>query len=163
MGLGGRDATTRISRWRARQWWHCRSPGSASAATERRLLYIAAPGIRNYVSYGGVGILVYDIGDGYKFVKRIPTWNVPPDQQPENVKGIEASARTGMLYVSTMKRLGCIDLVSEKMVWERELEGGCDRMALSPDGSDSVRSLIRGAALECRQRRNRRHDREGGH
>jgi DNA-binding beta-propeller fold protein YncE len=104
------------------------------AATEKRLLYIAVPGIRNYVSYGGVGILVYDIGDRYKFVKRIPTWNVPPGQQPENVKGIEASARTGMLYVSTMKRLGCIDLVSEKMVWERELEGGCDRMALSPDG-----------------------------
>ena len=30
--------------------------------------------IRNCVSYGGVGILVHDIGDGYKFVKRIPTW-----------------------------------------------------------------------------------------
>ena len=33
-----------------------------------------------------------------------------------------------------MKRLGCIDLVSEKMVWEKEPEGGCDRMAISPDG-----------------------------
>ena len=105
-----------------------------TAATERHLLYIAAPGIRNYVSYGGVGILVYDIGEGYKFVKRIPTWGVSSGQEPENVKGVEASARTGKLYVSTMKRLGCIDLVSEKMVWERELEGGCDRMALSPDG-----------------------------
>lgn len=106
----------------------------ATAAAERRLLYIATPGIRNYVSYGGVGVLVYDIADGYKFVKRIPTWNLLPNQQPENVKGIEASARHGKLYVSTIKRLGCIDLVSEKMVWERELEGGCDRMALSPDG-----------------------------
>jgi DNA-binding beta-propeller fold protein YncE len=105
-----------------------------TAAAERRLLYIAAPGIRNYVSYGGIGVLVYDAGDGYKFVKRIPTWNVPPDQQPENVKGIEASAATGKLYISTIKRLGCLDLVSEKMVWEREPEGGCDRMALSPDG-----------------------------
>jgi DNA-binding beta-propeller fold protein YncE len=106
----------------------------ATAATERHLLYIATPGIRNYVSYGGVGVLVYDISDGYKFVKRIPTWNVPSGQEPENVKGVEASAATGKLYVSTTKRLGCIDLVTEKMVWEKELEGGCDRMALSPDG-----------------------------
>ena len=105
-----------------------------TAAAERRLLYIAVPGIRNYVAYGGVGILVYDIGGGYKFVKRIPTWSAPAEQQPENVKGIEASAQTGKLYVSTMRRLGCIDLVSEKMVWQKALEGGCDRMALSPDG-----------------------------
>ena len=104
------------------------------AATEKRLLYIATPGIRNYVSYGGVGVLVYDIAEGYKFVKRIPTWSVPSGQEPENVKGVEASAGTGRLYVSTTKRLGCIDLVSEKMVWSKELEGGCDRMALSPDG-----------------------------
>ena len=105
-----------------------------TAAAERRLLYIATPGIRNYVSYGGVGVLVYDIAAGYKFLKRIPTWTVPPGQEPENVKGVEASAQTGKLYVSTTKRLGCIDLVSEKMAWEKELEGGCDRMALSPDG-----------------------------
>jgi hypothetical protein len=87
------------------------------------------------VSYGGVGVLVYDIGDGYKFVKRIPTWNVPGGGEPENVKGVAASARTGKLYVSTMKRLGCFDLVTEKLVWETQPEGGCDRMALSPNGS----------------------------
>ena len=34
----------------------------AEAASERHLLYIAEPGIRNYVEYGGVGVLVYDIG-----------------------------------------------------------------------------------------------------
>jgi DNA-binding beta-propeller fold protein YncE len=28
----------------------------------------------------------------------------------------------------------CIDLVTEKPVWDKEFEGGCDRMALSPDG-----------------------------
>ena len=77
---------------------------------------------------------MYDVSDGYKFVKRIPTWSVLPNQEPENVKGVEASARTRKLYVSTVKRLACIDLVSEKMVWDKEPEGGCDRMALSPDG-----------------------------
>lgn len=108
---------------------------ASAAARERRLLYVVTPGIRNYVSYGGVGVLVYDIGDGYKFVKRIPTWNVPDGQQPENVKGVAANGRTGKLYVSTMKRLGCFDLVTEKLVWETQPEGGCDRMALSPNGS----------------------------
>jgi hypothetical protein len=103
-------------------------------AAERRLLYIAVPGIRNYVEYGGVGVLVYDIGNSYRFVKRIPTWEVPEGRQPENVKGVAASAATGRLYVSTIRRLGCIDLLTDSMVWSKELEGGCDRMAISPDG-----------------------------
>lgn len=107
---------------------------AAAAAGERHLLYIAEPGIRNYVSYGGVGVLVFDIGEGYRFVKRIPTWDVPAGQEPENVKGVAASARTGRLYVSTIKRIGCLDLLTDRMVWEKALEGGCDRMALSPDG-----------------------------
>src|SRR5262245_66187194 len=33
---------------------------SGAAAAERRLLYVAEPGIRNYVRYGGIGVLVYD-------------------------------------------------------------------------------------------------------
>ncbi len=107
----------------------------AGAATERRFLYVAEPGIRNYVAYGGVGVLVYDIDKGYTFVKRIPTWETAPGAQPENVKGAAASARTGRFYVSTIRRLGCIDLVTDRMVWQKELEGGCDRMALSPDGT----------------------------
>ena len=107
---------------------------AATTGTERHLLYIAQPGIRNYVSYGGVGVLVYDVDKGYELVKRIPTWTVPAGKEPENVKGVAASERTGRLYVSTIKRLGCIDLVTDRMLWEVEPEGGCDRMALSPDG-----------------------------
>ena len=34
----------------------------------RRLLYVAQPGIRNYLEYGGHGIIVFDIDDGHKFV-----------------------------------------------------------------------------------------------
>src|SRR5262245_28119985 len=104
------------------------------ADSERRLLYIAEPGIRNYVEYGGVGVLVYEIDNDYHFVRRIPTWDVPAGQDPENVKGVAASAKTGRLYVSTIKRLGCIDLGTDRMLWQKELEGGCDRMAVSPDG-----------------------------
>ncbi len=110
------------------------STGRRAAVEERHLLYVASPGVRNYVEYGGVGILVFDIDAGHKFVKRIPTWNAPEGQPAENVKGIAASAKTAKIYVSTPKRLACFDLVTEKKVWEREYEGGCDRMALSPDG-----------------------------
>lgn len=104
------------------------------ATSERHLLYIAEPGIRNYVRYGGVGVLAYDIGKDYQFVKRIPTWEVPAGQDPENVKGVAASAKTRRLYVTTIRRTGCIDLTTERMVWEKALEGGCDRLAISPDG-----------------------------
>src|SRR5215472_12877266 len=69
-------------------------------ARAEHLLYVASPGIRNYTQYGGVGILVFDIDHGFRFVKRIPTWTVPPGAQPENVKGIAASANTGRLYVT---------------------------------------------------------------
>jgi hypothetical protein len=105
-----------------------------ASGEEKHLLYVAAPGIRNYVEYGGVGILVYDIDRGHRWIKRIPTWDVPPGKAPENIKGIAASARTGKLYLSTPARVACFDLITEKMVWEKAYEGGCDRMAISPDG-----------------------------
>ncbi len=108
--------------------------GGANAVEERHLLYVAVPGIRNYVEYGGAGLLVYDMDDGHRFLKRIPTFDVPAGTEPENVKGVAAHAGTGRVYISTPKRVGAFDLATEKMVWNREYEGGCDRMALSPDG-----------------------------
>jgi len=101
---------------------------------EQHRLYVAVPGIRNDPQYGGIGILVYDIDAGYKFIKRIPTWDSSPGQEAENVKGIAASAKTDKLYVSTIKRVACFDLITEKKVWERTYEGGADRLAISPDG-----------------------------
>src|SRR5262249_52943488 len=32
--------------------------------------------------------------------------------------------------------LSCIDLVSEKVLWEKPYTGGCDRMSITPDGKD---------------------------
>jgi outer membrane protein assembly factor BamB len=109
-------------------------PGEAPKGKEQHLLYVASPGIRNYVEHGGVGILVYDIDAGYKFVRRIPTWDVPEGQKPENVKGIAASARTGRVYVTTLNRMMALDAVTGKKYWDKSYEGGCDRMAISPDG-----------------------------
>lgn len=103
-------------------------------AAGHHFLYVSEPGIRNYVEYGGVGVLVYDIDAGYTFVRRFATQAVPPGQAPENVKGIAASAATGRLYVTTIKRLMAFDLATDKKLWDKELPGGADRLAISPDG-----------------------------
>lgn len=106
-----------------------------SNAAERRLLYAATPGVRNYLEYGGHGVVVFDIDHDHKFVKRIPLGGLDQDGKPMNVKGIAACAATQRLYVTTIKTLQCLDLVSEKVLWEKSYAGGCDRLALSPDGS----------------------------
>jgi len=108
--------------------------GQQHSTGEEHLLYVASPGIRNYTQYGGVGILVFDIDRGFQFVKRIPTFDVPPGQQPENVKGIAASAETGRIYVTTLHRTMALDALTGKKLWDKAYEGGCDRLAISPDG-----------------------------
>jgi DNA-binding beta-propeller fold protein YncE len=110
-------------------------PGLHGVDRERHLLYVAVPGIRNYVEHGGVGVLVFDINKGYRFTKRIPIFKLNPGEAPEPIKGIAASAMTGRLYLTTPSRLVSIDLRSEQIVWNKTLDGGCDRMAISPDGT----------------------------
>ena len=107
---------------------------STALAEEHRYLYVAVPGIRNYLEYGGHGLLVFDIDHGHKFLKRIPTAGLDVDGKPLNVKGIIASAKAGRVWISTIKTLTCLDLASEKILWERAYEGGCDRMSITPDG-----------------------------
>jgi hypothetical protein len=109
-------------------------PADPSSNALKRRLYVAVPGIRNYLEYGGHGLLVFDIDHEHRFVKRIPTAGLDAKGVPLNVKGICASARTRRLYISTIKQLMCLDLVSEKPLWEKTYELGCDRMAITPDG-----------------------------
>jgi DNA-binding beta-propeller fold protein YncE len=118
----------------------------APKQAEQHLLYVASPGIRNYTEYGGVGLLVFDIDQGYKFVRRIPTWNVPAGEKPENVKGIAASAKTGRVYVTDLTHTIAIDAVSGKVIWDKAFEGGCDRLAISPDGKTLYIPQFEGAS-----------------
>ncbi len=99
-----------------------------------RYLYVAAPGIRDYLGYGGHGILVFDMDNGHRFVKRIATGGLHPDKTPSNVKGIAVSIPLNSIYISTIESLQRIDLATGKLVWEKLFEGGCDRMSVSPDG-----------------------------
>jgi len=115
--------------------WLVLAAGISSAAeTSGRFLYVATPGIRNYLEYGGHGLLVFDIDHGHRFVKRIPTAGLDDKGVPRNVKGICANAGTKRVYVSTTHTLQAIDLINEKVLWERAYPTGCDRMSMSPDG-----------------------------
>ncbi len=107
--------------------------GSQQAKTGH-FLYVATPGIRDYLGYGGHGLLVFDIDNNHKFVKRIPTKGLHADGRPSNVKGIAVSQSLNSIYISTLQSVQRIDLTTEEVVWERAYEGGCDRMAISPDG-----------------------------
>jgi hypothetical protein len=108
--------------------------GEPAATETSRRLYVAEPGIRNYLEYGGHGLLVFDIDHGHRFIKRIRTAGLDAEGKPINVKGICASTRTKRLYISTIKQLMCLDLESEKLLWEKTYDAGCDRMAITPDG-----------------------------
>ena len=113
------------------------APNVATAAEPRladgRYLYVVCPGIRNYLEFGGAGILVFDIDHGHKLVKRIAT-PASREAMPDNIKGVCACATTQRLYFTTTKKLYCFDLASEETPWEKSPPNGTDRMSITPDG-----------------------------
>ncbi|MGE3808338.1 MAG: hypothetical protein AB7K24_27060 [Gemmataceae bacterium] len=96
----------------------------------KRLLYVSSRDGAG--GLGGKGIYVYDIDNGHKLVKFISL--------PElgGTRGATACAATGKFYIShSQNKLLCLDLVSEKPVWEVEYtkeQGGVDRIGITPDG-----------------------------
>lgn len=113
------------------------SPRSAAANDQpatRRSLYVALPGIRDYLEFGGHGLVVFDIDAGHKFVRRIPTAGLDDKGKPRNVKGVCASAATGRVHISTTHTLMSLELATDKLLWEKSYDGGCDRMGITPDG-----------------------------
>jgi DNA-binding beta-propeller fold protein YncE len=109
------------------------------------LLYVAEPGIRDDLQYGGHGVLVFDIDDNHHFLRRIPFGGLDAKDKPMNVKGICACAATGRLYVSTLKTLCCFDLETDKVLWEKPYAGGCDRMSIVPDGKSIFLPSLEGS------------------
>src|SRR5436305_12335551 len=109
------------------------APAAAQEKKTRSLLYVVEPGIRNYTEFGGAGILVFDVEKGHKFVKRIQT-PASNEAKPSNIKGVCACAATKKLYFTTLTKLYCVDLVTEKTLWEKAPPDGCDRLSITPDG-----------------------------
>jgi DNA-binding beta-propeller fold protein YncE len=118
---------------------------AADGPAPRRLLYVAEPGVRDYLEFGGHGVLVFDIDAGHKFVRRIPARGTDDKGKPMNVKGVCASSATGRLYVSSLKTLTCFDLATDKVLWEKTYDGGCDRMSITPDGRKLFLPSLEGA------------------
>jgi DNA-binding beta-propeller fold protein YncE len=111
----------------------CRSSAISADSASGRYLYVVCPGIRNYLEFGGAGILVFDIDAGHKLVRRIET-PASREEMPDNIKGVCACAATGRLYFTTRSKLFCLDLATDKVVWEIEPPNGTDRMSITPDG-----------------------------
>ncbi|MGF7041905.1 YncE family protein [Mucilaginibacter lappiensis] len=97
-------------------------------------LFVAVPGIRDYLGYGGHGLLVFDMDNNHQFVKRIETRGFHSNKKPSNVKGIAVSIPLNSIYISTIESLQRIDLNTGETIWEKDIEGGADRMSISPDG-----------------------------
>jgi DNA-binding beta-propeller fold protein YncE len=104
------------------------------AGTER-YLYVALPGADDADPDRSIRVLVFDIANAHRFVRRIPLWPAGGGDDAEAVRGTAASAGAKRLYVSTTRRLAAIDLATDKVVWEKNYEGHCcERAAVSPDG-----------------------------
>jgi len=63
----------------------------------------------------GAGILIFDIDNDHKFIRRI---DIPIFQ--EGIRGFTGNLKTHCVYYSTTnRRLGCFDLEKEEKVWEQ--------------------------------------------
>ncbi len=97
----------------------------------KRYLYMSTPdGAQKEGRAEGAGILVFDIDDGHKLVRRIdiPIFN-------EGLRGFAGNLKThSAYYSSTNRRLGMFDLETEKIVWEKTYDAGADRSSITMDG-----------------------------
>jgi len=97
----------------------------------RRYLYLSMPdGAQKEGRSDPPGILVFDIDNGHKFIRRI---EVPIFS--EGLRGFAGSLKTHRVYFSsTNRRLGAFDVETEKVVWEKTYEAGSDRSSITMDG-----------------------------
>ncbi|PYI83842.1 MAG: hypothetical protein DME26_14360, partial [Verrucomicrobia bacterium] len=94
----------------------------------KRYLYLSTPDSAQ-PGGSGKGILVFDIDDGHRFVRRIDI------DFKEGLRGFCGNVKRHAVYYSTTnRRLGAFDLESEKTLWERTYDLGCDRACITLDG-----------------------------
>ena len=99
-------------------------------SADKHYLYMSTPDAAQKGGSGN-GILIFDLDDGHRFVRRI---DIPSFK--EGLRGFCASTRRHAAYFSTTgSRLGCFDLETEKILWDRKYEAGCDRACITTDGN----------------------------
>src|SRR5262245_56403940 len=86
----------------------------------KRYLYMSTPDGAQQEGACGAGVLVFDIDAGHQFVRRIDIPNMK-----EGLRGFTPSlARHCAFYSTTSRRLGCLDLETDKMLWEQTYLAG---------------------------------------
>ena len=104
----------------------------ASGQSEtKRYLYLSTPdGAQEVGRADGAGILIFDIDDGHKLVRRI---DLPIFE--EGLRGFAGSLVNHSAYFSSQnRRLGSFDLETEQVAWERTYDAGSDRSSITIDG-----------------------------
>ena len=107
-------------------------PGFALAESNdvQRLLYLSMPDGAQKEGRSKAGILIFDIDNGHKFVRRI---DMPIFE--EGLRGFAGNLKNhSVYYSSTNHRLGRFDIESEEKVWESVFDAGCDRSSVTLDG-----------------------------
>ena len=108
--------------------FHTLPPLNAADSGLKRYFYLSTPDGAQPGGSGN-GILIFDIDNGHRFVRRIAV------EFKEGLRGFCGSAkRHAVYYTTTNRRLGAFDLETEKVLWERQYDLGCDRACITPDG-----------------------------
>ena len=136
---------------------------ATAGAGRRRLLYVAEPGIRNYVDYGGVGLLVFDVDANYRFVRRIPTWDVPHGHEPENVKGHRRQRAHGPSLRHDAAPYRVLRSPDGSPAVGQAARGRLRPPRRLAGWTDAVRAVVRGTPLERARRGDGRDDGEDRH
>ncbi len=109
----------------------CAAACLPAAMPDGRYLYLSMPDGAQREGRSGSGILVFNMDAGFKYVRRIEV----PDIVKEGVRGFTGSLATHSVYLSTTNhRMICLDLESEKILWNQTYKLGCDRSSISVDG-----------------------------
>ena len=97
----------------------------------KRYLYLSTPdAAQTQGRADGAGILIFDIDDGHKFVRRI---DIPVFE--EGLRGFAANLETHSAYFSTQNpRIGAFDLETDQITWEQTYALGSDRSSITMDG-----------------------------
>ena len=113
--------------------WILAAVAQAADGAVHRYLYLATPDGAQAESASGNGLLVFDIDDGFKFVRRIANKG---ENFAAGLRGLTGCLATHSLYYSaTARRMGRFDLETDHVVWERQYTGGCDRSSVMLEGS----------------------------
>lgn len=110
----------------------------APQSEEKRYLYVGrAPKDRDGFRDQKPQLEVHDILNGHRLVKTIPL-----PSTVYNIRGISASAAARKLWIAhygsftrhDVGKILCLDLVTNRVLWERSYAEAVDRGAVTPDG-----------------------------